>query len=238
MSNPLSPEKEKNQIKIKDYKHLTLLTLGTIVTLAAYWWFIKTPYFEIFKDWSQQNFKTYFTVLVSLKAIGLVWPPLPGGVLTIGSIPVLGWLNAYLADLLGSIFGASAAYFIARRWGYQFIKKIFDEATIERIKKIKIKKHREIEAIFFLRIFGGTIVEAVCYGAGLLNIKYLNFAIGTIASHVVLGVPFYYFTNNIFEGKNFIFNLIIVAIFIPWALVAKKRYLEEPPHSGAEGLLS
>ncbi len=227
-----------NDVKIKDYKHIIFITVGMAATVLAYWWFIKTPYFEVFKHWSQQNFKTYFAVLVTLKTVGLIWPPLPGGVLTLGSIPVLGWWPAYLADLLGSILGASAAFFIARKWGYQFIKKILDEMTVEKIRKVKIKRHREIEAIFFLRIFGGTIVEAVCYAAGLLNINYFNFLIGTVSSHVALGVPFYYFTNNIFEGKNFIFSFILVAIFIPWAFIAKKRYFEDEPHSGAEGLLS
>ena len=216
-----------NEIKIKNYKHIIFVAIGMAATILAYWWFIKTPYFEVFKSWSRQNFILYFLVLVTIKVVGLIWPPLPGGVFTIGSIPVLGWLPAYSADFLGSLLGASAAYFIARKWGYQFIKKIFDEITIDKIKKIKIKKHREVEAIFFLRIFGGTIVEAVCYAAGLLNIGYPSFLIGTIASHAALGIPVYYFTNNLFEGKNFLINLAIVAIFVPWAFIARKRYLEE-----------
>lgn len=214
-------------IQIKDYKHILFFTAAMAATLAAYFWFIKTPYFEIFKSWSQENFKLYFSILVFIKTVGIIWPPLPGGILTLGSIPILGWLPAYLSDLLGSILGASGAYLIARKWGYHFIKKIFDEITIEKIRKIKIKKHREIEAIFFFRIFGGTIVEAVCYAAGILNINYLNFLIGTVSSHAALGLPFYFFTNNLFEGKNFIINLILIAIFIPWALIAKKRYFEE-----------
>ena len=214
-------------MKIKDYKHIIIFTVGLLVTIVAYLWFIKSPYFEIFKIWAEKNFVLYVFILVTLKTIGLIWPPLPGGLLTAGSIPVLGWLPAYLSDLMGSIMGASAAYYIAQKWGYKFINKIFDEVTIEKIKKFKIKKHREIEAVFFSRIFGGTIVEAICYAAGLLNINFKNYLTGTIASHVAIGLPFYFFTNNLFEGKNFIISFLIAIAFIPWLLIARKRYLED-----------
>jgi uncharacterized membrane protein YdjX (TVP38/TMEM64 family) len=122
-------------MKIKDYKHIIIFTVGLLVTIVAYLWFIKSPYFEIFKIWAEKNFVLYVFILVTLKTIGLIWPPLPGGLLTAGSIPVLGWLPAYLSDLMGSIMGASAAYYIAQKWGYKFINKIFDEVTIEKIKK-------------------------------------------------------------------------------------------------------
>lgn len=213
-------------MKIKDYKHIIIFVIGLALTLTAYFWFIQSPYFDVFKIWTARNFILYLFILVILKTVGLIWPPLPGGLLTAGSIPVLGWLPAYLSDLTGSIIGASAAYYIAQKWGYKFISKIFDEITIEKIRNIKIKKHRELEAIFFSRIFGGTIVEAICYAAGLLNINFINYLIGTIASHVALGLPFYFFTNNLFEGKNFIVSFLIAVAFIPWLLIAKKRYLE------------
>jgi uncharacterized membrane protein YdjX (TVP38/TMEM64 family) len=70
-------------------------------------------------------------------------------------------------------------------------------------------------------------VEAICYAAGLLNINFKNYLTGTIASHVAIGLPFYFFTNNLFEGKNFIISFLIAIAFIPWLLIARKRYLEE-----------
>ncbi|MBI5358232.1 hypothetical protein HZB69_01210 [Candidatus Amesbacteria bacterium] len=92
-----------------------------------------------------------------LKVLGIVWPPLPGGILTLDAIPFIGWFPAYLVDFFGSTVGSSVAFLIGRKYGYPFLQKLFDESTIDKIKHLKIKPHREIEAVTALRIFIGSL---------------------------------------------------------------------------------
>ncbi|MEK7114944.1 MAG: VTT domain-containing protein [Patescibacteria group bacterium] len=213
-------------MEIKNYKHLYLLAFLIIITIIAYTWLLNSEYFEHFLNWSRQNIILFYSVLIFLKIFGIVWPPLPGGLLTIGSIPIIGWQGAYIADITGGIIGSSIAFFIAKKWGYKFLHKIFDQVIIDRIKQIKIKPKHEIESVTVFRIFGGSIVEMVCYGAGILGIKYRNFLIGTVLSHLIIGLPFYYLVGGIIGKENVLFNLVLIAIFIPLFFFARNRYFE------------
>lgn len=214
-------------MKIKGKKHLILLAAAFLVTVLAYLWFSKTPAFIEFSNWSRQNLILFSITLFLIKVLGIVWPPIPGGILTLGAIPIVGWPLAYLIDLAGSVVGCSIAFYLGKRYGLKFLNKIFDQSSLEKIKKLNIRKDREIEAVAVLRILtGSTISEAVCYGAGLLGVKYQNFFIGSTAVHLLFGIPSYYFAGNLFEGKNFIVNGIIVLISIPIILKLRKRYLE------------
>ena len=206
----------------------TFLTLGLIVIIIiSYMLFLKTEQFTMLQNWAQQNLVLFFIFLVVIKVIGIVFPPLPGGLLTLGAIPITGWFLAYLADLTGFLLGASGAYYIGKKYGYKILHKLFDQNVIDKINKVKIRKHRELESVFVLRVaFGGSLTEIICYAAGILGVGYVNFFAGSLLSHIVVGVPGYYFASNILEAKNILINLAIVAVAAPILWKLKGRYLE------------
>ncbi len=217
----------KNIFSKDGTKILILTLLAVLVSVAAYLWFITTPSFALFETWVQGNVVLFYVFLVLTKTLGVVWPPLPGNLFTLASIPFLGWFTAYTADFVGSMLGSSLAYFLGKKYGYTFINKIFSADMEKKIKSINVKQNREIESVFVLRMLGGgTIMEAVCYGAGLLNIKYKNFLIGSVLSHILFGVPLFLLTNQLFSTKNIVMTgiWIIVPIFILWKI--KGRYFE------------
>jgi uncharacterized membrane protein YdjX (TVP38/TMEM64 family) len=217
-------------MKIKTYKHIIVFILASIVTVLLYIWFSNSIYFEGFKHWSQSNLILYISILLLIKIVGIIWPPIPGGIFTIASIPIIGWQFAYMADLFGSIIGSSFAFFIARKWGFQVLKKIFDDSTLEKIRNIKVKKHKEIETIFLMRLFGGSIIEVICYGAGVLGISYRNYLVATIASHIPVGVPLFYLANNFLGDVLSRNGLLISGFFLCLAIFIfykfKHRYFE------------
>lgn len=212
--------------KIRDYKNLIVLFLFFFVTAILYLLFIQTPIFQEFIVWAQANLLLFFLILVAIKIVAIVWPPLPGGLLTLGSIPVIGWELAYLSDFSGSIIGSIIAFYLGKKYGYKFLNRFFDDKTIEKIKNIKIKKNRELESVIVLRIIGGTLVEVVCYGAGLLNIKFHNFIIGTSISHLMFGIPAFYLTSNILHVQNALINASIIVLAILFFRKIKGRYFE------------
>ena len=213
-------------MKLKNHKHIVLFVAMMAITLLLYIWFVNSPHFDIFKTWSKDHLVMYVSVLLGIKIAGIIWPPIPGGIFTIASVPVLGWFGAYLVDFSGSLIGSTAAFFIARKWGLNFIQRIFDQGTFERIMKIKIKKSREIESVFLMRIFGGTIIEAVCYGAGILGVSYRNFLVASILSHIPLGLTVFYFAGNILSGRGATVGVILLVILVFLFYKFKDRYFE------------
>ena len=165
-----------------------IVLIGTwIATIVLYLWFIQTPYFEIFNIWTRQNLFTFYISLLIAKILAIVWPPLPGSLFTFGAIPFIGWFQSYMIDLIGSLIGASIAYFLGKRFGYPFLKKIFNHDLVQKIQQIKIRKNREIESILIGRIAGaGNIMELVCYGAGVLRVRFSSFIIASFLANLLL----------------------------------------------------
>jgi len=213
-------------MQIKSYKQIYLLLAFTVATIVAYFWFIKSPYFDDLQTWASAHFWLFISLLVLIKIAGIVWPPINGGLLTLGAIPVVGWLPAYLADLTGSTIGSSIAFFIARKWGLDFMRKIFDASTIARVQRVKIRPNREFEAVFVSRLLGGTLLELLSYGAGLIGIRFKNYLPASILSHIVIGVPLYYFANGIISGRNVLINFVLVFILMMLFFFARKRYVD------------
>ncbi len=212
-------------MNVKKHKNLILLILLAAGLFVAYIWFMRQPVFDDFIVWSQQNFLLYFGVLVFIKIIAIVWPPLPGGLLTLASIPVIGWFPAFLAEAIGGLAGSSVAYYLGKKYGYAFLRKVLDEKFITRIQRIKIAEKRELEALFFLRLFTGLVSEAVSYGSGVIGVKYRNFFLGTLAAEIVF-MPSFYFVNEIFAGRNVIVYvpIVLALAFFFWKM--RGRYFE------------
>jgi len=166
-------------------------------------------------------------ILVGIKVLGLVWPPLPGGVFNLAVIPFLGWQLAYLSDLIGTIIGAGLCYLIANKWGDKLLVKIFDEETVKKITNTKVKGDRQTEFSFVMTITSRLIMtEFSYYAAGLLRINFGKFLLGAIGSHVLLGIPSYYLMNIMFETKSLYLGLIGWIVIIPLWFKIKERYFE------------
>ncbi|HEY4504549.1 MAG TPA: VTT domain-containing protein [Candidatus Paceibacterota bacterium] len=210
---------------IKKSKHLIIVIVLAIATLVLYFWLVHQSFFDSFVNWSQRYLWLYFIILVFFKTLAIVWPPLPGGLFTLGSVAVIGWQWAFAGQVVGGLLGGSIAYFLGRKYGFKLLNVIFDEVTIEKIKKVKIHKHREFEAIFFLRIFTTTISEAISYGSGLIGIHFRNFILATLCGFV-FEIPLFYLAQSILRGQNLWLSgsLVLVAGLLFYKL--KGRYFE------------
>jgi len=207
-------------------KHLIVTILAFIVPLVAFLWLKQSGRFPDFNVWANNNFLLFIVVVFIFKTIGYIYPPMPGGIFTLASVPVIGWLNAYLLDLAGTVVGSTVAYILGRKYGVGFLQKLLDAVTIEKIKNLKIKKNRELESIFMFRILVGSFAEAIAYGAGVLKIGFGNFMVATIVSHAVLGIPAYYLAKNIFSAPNMIVSIVLAGVFIWLLYKLKGRYFE------------
>ena len=195
-------------------------------TIALYFWFTKSPYFASFSIWTQQNLVLFYTTLLLAKILAIVWPPLPGSLFTLGSIPFIGWFQSFLIDLIGALIGASIAYFLGRRYGYPFLEKVFNEELVQKIRETKIRPNREIESIFMGRLAGnGNLMELVCYGAGVLRVRFRNFFIASFLAGL-LSLPIYYLGGNLFDGSSILIGVLVggVTLLLFWKL--KGRYVE------------
>lgn len=214
-------------MKDKKYFNTLIFVFITLFTFFGMYLFIRSPYYQTVNIWIQSNLILYSFCIYLVKILGIVWPPISGGIFTVASIPFLGWKLAFLLDFLGSLTGGSIAYWLGKKYGYTFLSKIFGSDISEKIKKIKIKTGKEIEAIFMYKVlFGNLIIEVIYYGAGVLQINFSRFLIGSVLAHLLVGIPSFYLVNNIFSGKDAVITITLTLIAIFVVLKTKGRYFE------------
>lgn len=209
-------------------KIFTPLVFIFVVFVFTYYWFMNTPYFTDFKDLAQNNLVLFIVILFFFKTLSIIWPPLPGGLFTLGSIPFIGWESAYLVDLAGSALGSVITYYLGMKYGLAFLRRVLNEDVITKIQSIKVKKYRQTELIIMLRLFTGSIfLEAITYGAGLLKIRFTSFLVGSLISHIIVGVPVYFFAKEaILNPQNIVVSTILLVGVIFTLYKVKGRYLE------------
>lgn len=209
------------------YRNTLLLILIFGITIVLYYLFFNSVYFQNFYNWTRTNLVLFVAVLFIVKVVALLYPPLSGGILTLGAIPFLGWPLAYAIDFIGSMIGGTMMYFLGRKYGYWLLNKLFDKKVVERVKRIKVRKNKEIEAVFVYRLLlGGTVIEIIYYGAGVLKINFWNFLVGSALSHILVGVPSFYLTGNILSGGNIFLIIVSLILLIVLFSRLKNRYFE------------
>lgn len=161
-------------------------------------------------------------LVVFAKALSIVYPPLPGIILTLAMIPILGWQKAYAVELAGSLLGVTAAYELGYRYGEKLIKWIAGEVLLKKIKAVKLKPGNQFEAAFVLRTAsGGVLSDVLAWGASLIGLRYWPYLLGHLANHLLATLPIFLLLGWSVQLNSWL--LIGPVVFIAWFLVWKFR---------------
>jgi uncharacterized membrane protein YdjX (TVP38/TMEM64 family) len=209
----------------RDYKNILIYVVVTALFNAVYFYYIRTPSFQHFVLVSQEYYLQIFIGLVVVKILAILYPPIPGALFSFGLIPVLGWKGSYLADSIGGMTGSMCAYMIGRFMGKNFLLKIIDKNIFTRLEKMKIKKHKRVEAVSVLKIFYGSISEYISYCAHLLGVNFRSFLLGTFIA-TLANIPFFIFADNLIHWRGFYFNVVFGTVAILAFVKLKGRYFE------------
>lgn len=214
--------------KFKITPSLILVILASVATFVLYVWFMQTPYFEAIYAWCIANFWLMISIVIILKIVGIIWPPLPGGLAAIAIIPITGFWIAYLTDLVGSIIGCTIVYFIGKKYGKPFLVKVLGEDFANQVEKFRVRKDREYEAFFAFRaLAGGVFVEAVSYGAGITGMKYRRFFLATVVTHLMVSLPIFFMYSVLYESQSVYVMTLSTLITLPILWKLRGRYFDE-----------
>lgn len=180
----------------------------------------------IVKNWVGGNIVLFSVILLLLKFVGLVWPPLPGGLFTFASVPLLGWQTAFAIDLAGNLMGASVAWYLGGRYGETFMARVFPLSMVDKIKKIRINKKHEFEGVFLFSLASGVVmIEIANYALGYLKVNFVKFFVANTASHIIRNAPLFYLFESVVNGGDVTINILIVLFALALLLVFRKRYI-------------
>jgi uncharacterized membrane protein YdjX (TVP38/TMEM64 family) len=227
---PWAEGKGDNVIFMKFIKAKISITVTIILIVLAWsvlYILVRSPYYNFVFLWAQDNKVKFFLFLSLFKFISIAIPPLVGGVVTLGAVPLIGWELAFLTDLIGSTLGGSLNYYLGKKYGYKIIHLFIGPNALSKIKRIKIKKGREIEGIVVTKVLlGATLLELIHYVAGMLKIDFAKYLIGITVSHLIIGIPMFYLFSNIMQGTNTLVTVVSIIVAVPLFIKLRGRYFE------------
>ncbi len=217
-------------MRFYNHKEFWIFAVFLLSGTAVLYLIKNSIFFDQLIFWTRDNFLLFFSILIFIKFISLVYPPLTGGLFTAASITVIGWPLAFLADFIGSTLGGAINYFLGKKFGTRIVLKFGGQTAVEKLSEVKIVKGKEIEGLIVLRVIsGGFILELIHYIAGILNIRFDKYIIAMLISQVITGIPLFYLMGNILDNSNLIVSgvsIVILIIGLPLLYKYKNRYLE------------
>lgn len=166
-------------------------------------------------------------LIVIAKAMSIVYPPLPGIILTVAMIPILGWQKAYIVELTGSLIGVTVAYGLGDKYGEELIKLIAGKGLFKKIKAVKLKSGNQFEAAFVLRTAsGGVLSDVLAWGASLIGLRYWPYLLGHLANHLLATLPIFLLLGFSIKLQSWL--IAVPVMILAWWLIwkFKGRYFE------------
>jgi uncharacterized membrane protein YdjX (TVP38/TMEM64 family) len=173
------------------------------------------------------NLALFLFAITLAKAASIIYPPLPGVVITLTAIPLVGWELAYLFDLIGSLLGASGSYFLGKKYGIRILNQVLGKALTTKIASVKLKPINQIEAAFMLRLAaGGLLSDGLAWGASLIGFRFASFIVGYGISHIATTAPVFWALSASLSLHSWAIFLAVAGL--SWLVIFKfkGRYFE------------
>ena len=207
--------KRKRRIKIEQpdasNKIINILSiLGIILTVVFSYWGYKAGIFTDEKALS--NFLDRMGIMgpiifMFIQVIQTVVPIIPGAVTCVAGIVIFGVFKGFLYNYIGIMTGSVINFYLARKYGRDFVRKIFNAGTYN--KYIGWLDHGDrFEKLFTIgMIIPVSPADFLCYIAGLSKMKFSKyFTILAITKPFTLVAYTLGLILLITTGFNFIFK--------------------------------
>ena len=212
---------------LREYKYTILLLCVMLLFYGGSIAFGYSEWYSSFELFLQENIVWAALIMILVKTIGVVWPPLSPGILMFVLIPTVGWFNAFVIDWIGEMVGSVIAYWLAVRYGESFVNRVVGKRAMDTIRSIKITPGKEFEFLFIMRFIGWTLFDFICYAAGLLKVGFKPFMLSAILSYTISGLIVFKFADLFLSGG--IVNYLLVSLLVLCAYIVyrhKDRYLQ------------
>lgn len=208
--------------KTKIVASLTILLSGIGIVLILL--FVPQNIEALIKFSSGNKFVLPIFIII-WRILSNVIPPLPGGMLSIALVPVLGWFPSFIYTTVGVTTGACISFLLARKFREPLVKRF---VTLQRINawEKKISGNTEFFAFLVIRITTGPVIDFVSYIAGLTNISFTRFFFATVIS-LLPDAFFYWAGEKAFKAGATVGTLFLVFYLLLFYILKKRNFFKD-----------
>ncbi|WP_270506421.1 TVP38/TMEM64 family protein [Paraclostridium sordellii] len=148
----------------------------------------------------------------------------PDSILAIGGGMVFGLFKGYIYTLIGALIGATISFYISRKLGRAFVKKLTKE-KLDNIEELINSKGFFI--VLILRLVPLFPFDIISYGSGLTSIKYKDFLLATIIGTIPGILVFANIgAQSVNIGSNsFYISIMGLILLVLLSLILKNKFL-------------
>ena len=206
-------------------KHLAAGFIGILGLIAL---LLVITFFNPYKLNSALEFTSEHLIigavfLMLLRTLSNVLPVIPGGMIALATIPILGWPVAFACNMVGIMLGKSIAFFLARIYREPLVKRFASLNKIHQLEK-QLSGKKQFLALVAFKMFTVPVVDISSYVIGLTKISFLKFTLATFLAALPTLVTFYlgFEAYKIIFGNNLILGFIAILIMGSIYLIIKE----------------
>lgn len=215
---------------MKHIKNLGNLTVIVTVVISVFLLFYLPSHQDFLVTYTKEHPYTAPLIIILWRIIGIVIPPIPGGILSFALIPFLGWFWSYVYAVIGMMTGACIAFFIARKFREPLLSRFVSLKELHTWQD-RLSNKTEFFTFLGIRLSTGSIMDFISYAAGLSKISFKRFFIITLISEIPYVVSFYlgeqaykaFAEKSAFLGVAILLSLILSFYFLKDSTIFKKK---------------
>ena len=222
---------EKNSVPARNkYNKLLKYTLSGLIVIALS--FIIYTIFSM--DIDAKDIQAYVSSFGKLAPVIYIimfaLVPLtlfPDSVLAIGGGLIFGLIKGYIYTVIGALIGATLSFYISRKLGRDFVKKL----TGKKLDNVETMINSNgFFIVFMLRLIPLFPFDIISYGAGLTSAKYKDFILATFLG-TIPGILV--FTNIGAQSVNmgsssFYISIGALVLLIIVSMFLKNKFIKLP----------
>jgi len=222
----------KDSISHPVFRLVLLILLAGLAIFIVYRLLNVTGLLETFtdsdqlRDWVAQSGHWGPVILMALMAAAIVINPLPSAPIAVAAGAAFGHAWGTLYVVAGATLGAVIAFSIARRLGYEQMRRLFGE-------RLQLgwmgSQHVLMGMVFVSRLIPFISFDLVSYGAGLTGIKTWRFVLATVVGLIPASFLLAHFGGELTSTNlnRTIQALLLLGVFVmaPSILVIGVRLL-------------
>jgi uncharacterized membrane protein YdjX (TVP38/TMEM64 family) len=186
-------------------KRLIFVGIILVAFIALYWLFNQTGTLAFFensaniKPWIEKQGPLGPLLIIGLMMIAIIMSPIPSAPIALASGAIYGHTLGTIYIVIGSVLGATSAFFIARIAGIDVTRRWLGDSYG---KGLMGSQNVIMGIIFISRLLPFISFDLISYAAGVTALSFWRFAIATIAGIIPASFLLAHFGSELASAES------------------------------------
>ncbi len=181
---------------------LILVAVGVVLQVVV----VAQPL--LIAHWLQSFGPALLVIYFLIQSVGIIFPPIPGGIFQLALIAIFGPLKGFLLIYLTVTPLYCVNFLLAKRYGRPFVTRMIGEKSMRKVDDYA--KDAGLGGLIMLKLFQDRYVDYISYGLGLTLISFKNFFWVNLLAEIPRDIVAYFIFKN---GPNFTVSIILMEVF-------------------------